>query len=67
MGIFNWMIEIGYIYLESGASQVAQYWYLPREKHLMALVQFFAYINNHLISRITFDPKNNGFCDKGFV
>ena len=60
-------MELGHIYLLLVLSQVEKNKSLPREYNLMTLGHIFAYMNIHLISRITFDSKNYGFRYKGFV
>ena len=46
---------------------MAQYQYLTRYKHLMAIGYIFAYNKNHAGPKIVFDPMDPYFNDKVFV
>ena len=67
MGVLHWCVELGRIDLAFAAGQMAQYQALPREGHLMALGQIFAYLKKHIRSRIIMDPTQPDFSDKPFL
>lgn len=57
----------GRINLAFQAAMMAQYQAIPREGHIMALEQFFAYLKKHNRSKLVFDPMQPDLSDKDFV
>lgn len=56
VGVLRWAIEIGRIDITTEASMLAAHMAMPREGHLYAVFQVFAYLKQKHNSRLIFDP-----------
>ena len=56
IGVLRWAIEIGRIDITTEVSMLAAHMAMPREGHLYAVFQVFAYLKNKHNSRLIFDP-----------
>jgi hypothetical protein len=57
IGIAQWVIELGCIYIYHEVSLLSQYQANPRVGHLEALYHVFAYMKSHFdIGHVEFDP-----------
>ena len=57
LGILRWTVEIGRIDIYTKVSLISQYLCSPREGHLEAVYQIFAYLKKHPKSTVLFDLK----------
>ena len=57
IGILRWSIEIGRVDILTEVSMLSAYQASPREGHMKAILQIFAYINNNPKLTIYFDPR----------
>jgi hypothetical protein len=56
IGVLRWAIEIGRIDITTEVSMLATHMAMPREGHLYAVFQVFAYLKQKHNSRLIFDP-----------
>jgi hypothetical protein len=56
IGILRWCVELGRIDMITEVSMVSTYLCLPREGHLEAVLNVFAYPALHHNARVVFDP-----------
>jgi len=58
IGILRWAVELGRVDIYYEVAVLSQYLASPREGHLEALYQIFAYLKKHPKTSIVFDPIN---------
>jgi hypothetical protein len=56
IGVLRWVVEIGRIDITTEVSMLASHMAMPREGHLYAVFQVFAYFKAKHNSRLMFDP-----------
>ena len=56
IGVLRWAIEIGRIDITTEVSMLAEHMAMPREVHLFAVFQVFAYLKQKHNSRLILDP-----------
>ena len=56
IGVLRWMVELGRVDIMTAVSELASHCALPREGHLDAMLQVYAYLKGRHNSRMAFDP-----------
>jgi hypothetical protein len=56
VGVLRWIIEMGRLDITTEVSMLAAHMAAPREGHLRAVFQVFAYLNNKHNARLIYDP-----------
>ena len=56
IGVLHWIVELGRIDVMTEVSKLASHMALPREGHLEAVFQVFAYLKCKHNARMVFDP-----------
>ena len=56
IGVVQWIVKLGMIYIITGVNSMAVYMDMPREGHLECLFLFFAHLKIKHNSRMVFDP-----------
>jgi hypothetical protein len=56
IGIMRWAMELARVGLAHTCATMAKFMVAPRIGHLTAVIRTFAYVKNHLQSKIVFDP-----------
>jgi len=66
VGVLHWMCELGRVDILTEVSTLASHMALPREGHLDAIFQVFAYLKGRHNSRMVFDPTYPDICASDF-
>ena len=56
IGMLRWIVELGHVDVFLEVSMMSSHIALPREGHLKALLQIFAYIKKHHNTEMVYDP-----------
>jgi hypothetical protein len=66
LGMLRWAIELGRVEILTEVSMLASHNAMPREGHLEALYQIFAFLKKHPVSQVRFDPNEADFKSSDF-
>lgn len=67
IGILRWTVELGRVDISTEVSLLSSHLALPREGHLLAVLQIMAYLKAHHNTRLVFDPTYPTFTREDFT
>ena len=66
IGILRWAVELGRFDIHVEVAKLSSFKYNPREVHMEAVYNIFAYLNKHTNSKIVFDHRRPQYDETRF-